>query len=289
MFSSQSARIEAWKASVLWAMFAAFSLGGCATQDGPRKVALVIGNSKYSADFALTNPKNDLVDMCDALKRLGFEADCYPDVPSKEKFEEYVNVYFGKLGSNGVGVFAFSGHGIQSVGENYLVPTGVDLRPEVDKDLKDLYRMKDFFARARENAPKDAGAKGNSSAFQLVLLDACRSPSFSSFRNAEAHYGTAPNHIVPANTLVLYATASSKTAYDGEGKNGPLTKHFLSNVEDRGLTMEALMRNVTKGVEDETRRKFGEAQTPFVYGSLRNQFCFKECFDPNNFVVPPTN
>ena len=38
-----------------------------------KRVALVIGNSKYTTAGALTNPTNDASDMAAALKPLGFE------------------------------------------------------------------------------------------------------------------------------------------------------------------------------------------------------------------------
>ena len=81
----------------------------------------------------------------------------------------------------------------------------------------------------------------------------------------------------------------SDTAYDGVGGNGPLTKHFLRNVKIRGLTVEDLTKNVISGVQDETKQVFGKPQTPFVYQSFRNKFCFAGCFDPGDFTVPPTN
>jgi Caspase domain len=146
----------------------------------------------------------------------------------------------------------------------------------------------------------------------MVVLDACRTdpfapppPGSASTKNvvdaatraafvkslevvARASYGTALINDAPVGTIVLYATASKDTAYDGVGGNGPLTKHFLRSVGIRGMTVEDLTKNVISGVQDETKRIFGRPQTPFVYQSFRNTFCFANCVGFDITRVPPT-
>jgi uncharacterized caspase-like protein len=85
--------------------------------------------------------------------------------------------------------------------------------------------------------------------------------------------------------MVLYATASKEAAFDGEGRNGPLTKHLLQHIGTRGLTVEELIKRVTAGVETETLRDFRKRQTPFIYGSFSGRFCFAGC--PGESDVPP--
>jgi uncharacterized caspase-like protein len=267
------------------------------------KVALIIGNSAYTSVSTLTNPAKDATDICSALKRVGFQADCPTQVGTRAEFEAHVKKYVDSLGPNSAGVFYYSGHGVQAAGENYLVPTNARVNSAREDPLPQLYRLSELFDKLRQKP----------TAFQMVVLDACRtdpfappSPGSAGTKSvldaasraafveslevvARASYGTALINDAPVGTIVFYATASKDTAYDGVGGNGPLTKHFLRNVEIRGLTVEDLMKNVISGVQDETKQIFGKPQTPFTYQSFRNKFCFAVCFDPSNFQVPPTN
>ena len=99
--------------------------------------------------------------------------------------------------------------------------------------------------------------------------------------------GLAPIKDAPPGTMVLYATASREAAYDGKGRNGPLTKHVLANIETRDLAVRDFIGRVTEGVEAETRHDYGKAMTPFVYGSFSERFCFAGCFDANVLSPQP--
>ena len=93
-----------------------------------RQVALVVGNSSYKAS-PLNNPKNDATDVGARLRQLGF--DVYVQLDSDRKhMATAVEKFVGKLGPGDVGVFYFSGHGLQVEGENYLVP--VDFEGSTD-------------------------------------------------------------------------------------------------------------------------------------------------------------
>jgi hypothetical protein len=84
--------------------------------------------------------------------------------------------------------------------------------------------------------------------------------------------------------MVLYATASEDAAFDGVGRNGPLTKHVLAHIRTRGLPLQDFISRVTAGVEGETARDYGKRQTPYIYGSFGGRFCFAGC--PGEGSVP---
>lgn len=286
-------------------LVAGLALLAACSSSGPRvvpgKVALVIGNSAYAVATPLTNPANDAKDMCDALTRLGFKTLCPTDLRTREDFEKHVQAYLDALGPGTQGVFFYSGHGVQAAGENYLVPTDAGLGPKSDAPLAQLYHLGELFDKLRQK-PSD---------FQMVILDACRNDPFAAVpaggrgvseavtrraafaRNlqvsARASYGTAAVNDAPPGTIVLFATASKDTAFDGDGRNGPLTKHLLRNIGERGLSVDDLIKKVTVGVESETRRIFGKVQTPYTYQSYHKKFCFAGCLDSKVFQVPATN
>ena len=90
------------------------------------RVALVIGNANYK--FApLNNPVNDARDMAKSLRSVGFDV-IKKENASWEDMDKAITAFQKKLGKGVVGLFYFSGHGIQIDDQNYLIP--VDL-PEL--------------------------------------------------------------------------------------------------------------------------------------------------------------
>lgn len=259
-------------------------LASCATtpgSQGPERLALVIGNSDYENVPALKNPANDVADMCAELQRLRFKTLCHSNVRDRADFEARVREYVAELGPATVGVFYYSGHGVQAGNANFLIPTQVRLGSGTANPLGQLYGVDELFNRLREKQTK----------FQLVVLDACRTELFSPapasagrsvlLRSLEdvahARNGLAPIQDAPPATIVLYATASRGAAFDGEGRNGPLTKHILEHIGARGVPVEEFIKNVTAGVETETLRDYHKRQTPYIYGSFSGKFCFAGC------------
>lgn len=273
-------------------------LTGCAS--GPNKadkVALVIGNAAYDNVVKLVNPTNDAADMCASLRKLGFKTACATNVRDRAEFDKLVKDYVAALDAGAVGVFYYSGHGVQAGHGNYLIPTKVQLKSATEDPTKVLYAVDDLFDRLRARRAR----------FQLVVLDACRADLFeqthtpgsrtaaaprSDFVRAletvsRASNGLAPIKDAPPGTIVLYATASKDLAFDGDGRNGPLTKHILEHIETRGIYIEEFIKRVTLGVEQETFRKYKKRQTPFIYGSFSGKFCFAGCPGDNDVPVPP--
>ena len=268
--------------------------GGTASAGGAR-VALVIGQSAYDNVPTLPNPLNDANDMCAALKQLGFRTLCHTNLRDRNEFDARIGEYLALLGPRSVGVVYYSGHGVQANGANFLIPTQVQPKSATADPTSVLYKIDDLFDRLQQKPTQ----------FQFVILDACRTDllgrapaaSANSTRQATrsallrsldlvpgAASGLQRINDAPPNTLVLYATASRDTAYDGEGRNGPLTQHLLRHIGTQGLFVEDLIKRVTQGVRDQTARTFGKGQIPYSYGSFPGRFCFAGC--PGDRVVP---
>ncbi len=273
-------------------------LGACAV--APRgaspKLALVMGNASYENAPALGNPVNDANDMCAALRRLGFKTLCHTNLRDRSEFDSRVKDYVGQLGPNTVGVVYYSGHGVQAGNSNFLIPTQAHITAGTADPLRVLYGVDDLFDRLRQQPTR----------FQLVILDACRTdlfarssprpvaaPATSAGRSlliraletsARASSGLAPIKDAPPGTVVLYATAARDTTFDGDGRNGPLTKHILAHIGTKGLLLEEFIKRVTAGVETETAAGYGKRTTPFTYGSFSGRFCFAGC--PGEAEVP---
>jgi uncharacterized caspase-like protein len=278
----------------------AAALAACTTvqrNGAPARVALVIGNAAYENAPALNNPTHDARDMCAALQRQGFKTLCHVNVRDRAAFEQHVDEYLAQLGKNSVGVFYYSGHGVQAGNANFLIPTQVQLRSVAENPLRVLYGVDELFDRMRHQPTY----------LQFVILDACRTDLFGQpprtgngssatpgrsvlmralESTSRARIGLAPIKDAPVDTLVLYATGSREAAYDGDGRNGPLTKHVLQHIATHGLSLDQFLKRVTAGVATETQRTYGARQTPFIYGSFSGDFCFAGC--PGTFPPPPT-
>src|SRR5262245_37270860 len=85
---------------------------------GERRVALVIGNARYST-IPLNNPENDARAVGAALRELGFEVTEHVNLPVR-KFRQVLRDYVRTLQStDGVGLLYYAGHGVQIDGRNY--------------------------------------------------------------------------------------------------------------------------------------------------------------------------
>ena len=274
-------------------------LTACALAPGAGKsarIALVIGNSAYENVPVLNNPVNDATDMCAALLRLGFRTLCHTNLVDRAEFEARVKEYTDQLQPNSESVFYFAGHAVQVNSANFLIPTNVRLKSARDNPVNALYGIDELFDRLREKPTK----------FQLVILDACRTDLFARPGSqagargvnsaaglnltrsletvAHARYGLAPIQDAPVGSIVFYATASKEAAYDGEGRNGPLTRHILEHINTKYLKVEDFFKVVSSGVENETRN-YRKRQTPFTLSSFRGEFCFAGCV--GGISIPP--
>ena len=233
-----------------------------------RRVALVIGNANYVKGNALANPINDATDVCNTLQRLEFEVLCYYDVPNRRAFEQHIHDFQVRLGRGVAGVFYYAGHGVQFGRENYLIPTQAHIvnTQHIEDEAVSLGYIMGALEEGQSN-------------FNLVVLDACRDNPFRGFTRAMTR-GLAPLTEAPPGSIVLYATAANERAFDGSGRNSPFAKQLLANIGRPGIPIEQLIKDVSRGVQDETFRQEGHRQTPFSYGSFTGEFCFAGCAVP---------
>jgi uncharacterized caspase-like protein len=254
------------------------------------RVALVIGNAEYASVERLINPLNDAADMCASLQLLGYETLCHTNLKDRKEFVELLQKFVGRLTPNSKALFYYAGHAVQVKGENYLVPTKARVRSwnEVASELVGIDLVLNYMKKARVE-------------FSMIILDACRDNPFAAAsagkvrsrsitRSAlpesvmppestpgDVAYGLGAIRDAPVGSIVLYATGSDDVAYDGEGRNGPLTKHILMHIKTPGITVEEMIKRVTAGVQNETLKSVGRRQTPFVYSSFTGEFCFSGC------------
>ena len=134
------------------------------------RIALVIGNSKYTSVTALPNPANDAKAMTNFLNSAGFQVVQAPDLTQSDMRRTIAD--FAKKvtekGPDTVALVFYAGHGLQVDGENYLVPVDAQIERESDVPLQ-ATRLADLM-----NVLSSVPSKSN-----IVILDACRNNPFS--------------------------------------------------------------------------------------------------------------
>jgi hypothetical protein len=218
----------------------------------PPKFALAIGNGAYTGLTRLANPINDANDVAAALQDLGFTVDKLLN-GSLDQMEGAVMRLKNRLSVSGdaYGFFFYAGHGVQSGGENYLIPVEANIPGE------NFLRSRAVSVQTVLDELNDAGNSLN-----VVVLDACRDNPFGWARSGSR--GLALVSRQPADSIIVYATSSGQTASDGTGRNGLFTEQLLNNLREPGLEVAEVFKRTGADVSEVSGRR----QIPAVY----NQF-----------------
>ena len=227
------------------------------------KLALVIGNSRYSALRPLDNPVHDAEDIASELSSIGFSVTLSLDA-KRDRIEEDLAGFAKAARQSQVALVYFAGHGFQISGNNYLVP--VDGRMDDPTDLQRMISVSGVVDDL-ENAP---GAK-------ILILDACREneqldrlmPKTPAVRGASATRGLARNEA--KGVFIAYSTQPGSVAQDGEGtRNSPFASALLKFLPLPGVDLRVMFTRVRQSVNDRTEGR----QTPEVADSLLGEFQF---------------
>ena len=186
--------------------------------DLSKRVALIIGNSDYSANVGpLRNPVNDARTMAQALEEVGFEVTRLENVKYRE-MREAVRDFGSRLRKSDAALFYFSGHGVQFEGGNYLLPIGAEI--EIPRHIS--------YEALSENEVLAEMEGGTKDRVNLVIVDACRNNLVTrGFRSASK--GLAQPEFHPSGSLIAYATAPGKVAaVTVRGRTAPTSRSFPS-------------------------------------------------------------
>ena len=224
------------------------------TQEG-RRMALVMGNAAYLGSARLTNPVNDARAVASALEEVGFAVTRVEDAPFA-KMSTAIRAFVDELGNEDTALFYFSGHGLQSHGENYLIPTDFDVQKEESVVSKAI-------------GATDVQRSMGSAREAILVFDACRDNPYLGSR--ELRHGLA--QMEARGTLIAYAAASGQMTRDNQrDENGLFATKFLEALREPGLTATALFQRVRREVYSVT----SGSQWPAVYDDLLSDFVFRE-------------
>ncbi len=225
-----------------------------------RRVALVIGNSAYTAVPRLANPQRDATAISAALKRLGFEVVEGYDLRMDE-MTGIVREFAQKLDGAKAGVVYYAGHGIAVGDENYLIPVDASLKSEADLDFRAVNVQLILRQMQRDER------------VNVLILDACRDNPFTTqlaARSRSVSRGlTAIETQSASGILIAFATDPRATALDGEKDgNSPFTSALLKHIETPEVSITTVMDRVRADVWEST----GKKQKPWTNSSIIGEF-----------------
>jgi hypothetical protein len=224
---------------------------------GQKRLALVIGNSKYRHAAPLKNTIKDAADMATLLSGLGFDVLHHENLDYRN-FVDAIRKFGNSIHQYDVTLVFYAGHGIQVDGENYLIPVDAKLNNKHDVGFETIEADKliSIMAETDDNN------------LNLLILDACRNNPFRSWERGgpEGLAGMQP----PSGVLVAYSTSPGAYASDGLGDNGLYTKELMKQLQI-SQRIEDVFINTRIAVE----RRSGGTQSPWELARLRGKYYLK--------------
>jgi Caspase domain/Tetratricopeptide repeat len=221
------------------------------------RLALVIGNAKYpDAEAPLREPINDAREVAAELKRDGFTVEIGENLTGDQMRRAFEKLY-GKIKPGSVALIFFSGFGIQSGRQSYMIPVDAQIWTEPDV-RRDGFSLETVLGEINS---RGAGVK-------LALVDASRRNPFERrFRSFSA--GLAPV-IAPNGTLVMYSAALSSVVGDSGGDRSLFVRELLKEIRVPDLMAEETLNRTRVGVTRASRSE----QVPWISSSLAEDFSF---------------
>lgn len=221
------------------------------------RYALVIGNAKYpDAEAPLKEPINDARDVADELKRDGFNVDIGENLTGEQMRRAFDRLY-GKIKPGSVALVFFSGFGVQSNRQSFMIPVDAQIWTEPDV-RRDGFSLETVLGEINS---RGAGVK-------IALMDASRRNPFERrFRSFSA--GLAPV-IAPNGTLVMYSAALSSVISDNGTDHSLFVRELLKEIRTPDLMAEETLNRTRVGVTRASRSE----QVPWISSSLAEDFSF---------------
>src|SRR6201996_1062186 len=221
------------------------------------RFALVIGNAKYpDADAPLKEPVSDARSIADELKRDGFTVEIGENLTG-DGMRKALDRLYGHIKPGTVTLVFFSGYGVQSNRQSFMIPVDAQIWTETDV-RRDGISLETVLGEINS---RGAGVK-------IALIDASRRNPFERrFRSFLA--GLAPV-IAPNGTLVMYSAALSSVISDNGGDHSLFVQELLKEIRVPDLMAEETLNRTRVGVTRASRSE----QVPWISSSLAEDFAF---------------
>jgi uncharacterized caspase-like protein len=214
------------------------------------RLALVIGNSAYpDADSPLPQMTRDAEGLTNALRKDGFLVDAI-DNATRPDMARAIDHLMARVHLNSIVLVYFGGFGIQSDGQNYLIPVDAKIWSEGD------VRRQGVSIERLLSQLKTSGAR-----VRLVVIEASRRNPYERRFRTYSH-GLAPIQ-TSENALILSSAASGQVVEDPDELHGQLMTTLLTQMDaSRGI--EEVFNNTRNAVVAATQGQ----QNPVVSSTL---------------------
>src|SRR5580704_1876018 len=221
------------------------------------RFALVIGNAKYpDADAPLKEPVSDARSVADELKRDSFTVEIGENLTG-DAMRKALDRLYGHIKPGTVALIFFSGYGVQSNRQSFMLPVDAQIWTEADV-RRDGFSLETVLGEINS---RGAGVK-------IALIDASRRNPFERrFRSFSA--GLAPV-IAPNGTLVMYSAALSSVISDNGSDHSLFVQELLKEIRVPDLMAEETLNRPRVGVTRASRSE----QVPWISSSLAEDFSF---------------
>ncbi|MCG8442132.1 MAG: caspase family protein, partial [Caulobacterales bacterium] len=169
-----------------------------AGEGDPPRFAFLVGNNNYRFVAPLANPVNDARLIAEELEAVGFEVFLHEDItraevePALEAFGDALRA----APSPPFVVIYYAGHGVEYLGENYLIP--------VDAKVRGADELREQSVNAAGLMKRLMDAPG---LVRFVIFDACRDNPFPELDLGGGKGGLARMETSQPNIFIGYATS----------------------------------------------------------------------------------
>jgi Flp pilus assembly protein TadD len=212
-------------------------------------VALLIGNAAYpDAEAPLKEPVSDARALGDELKRRGFAVDIGENL-KKEAMQRALEKFYGKIKPTSTVVIFFSGFGIQSDRQSYMIP--VDARIWSEGDVR-----RDGFSLDKVLTE----ITGRGANVKIAIVDASRrNPYERRFRAVSAGLAAIT---APSGTVVMISAPLDTVISDG--RPPVFVAELIKELKVSDATIEQIFNRTRMGVSRATKGQ----QVPWFSSSL---------------------
>ncbi len=234
------------------------------------RLGLVIGNNDYANVPALEKARGDAAAVSAELLGQGFEVMTVLDA-SRREMNAKIAEFTDRLQPGDTALVFYAGHGVEIDGENYLLPTDIEVPTASGEDFikYESIALSDTLQRI-----KATGARTT-----LVFLDACRDNPFEQVAGRSIGSTRGLGRIAaPEGTFIVFSAGAHQQALDAlngddANANSVFTRLLLPKLSEPDLELRELVADLRVEVRDLARTQ-NHAQFPAYYDELLGEFYF---------------
>jgi hypothetical protein len=167
--------------------------------------------------------------------------------------------------SKGVGLFYFTGYGVQVNDENYLLPINAHIEEITDVEYE-AFPVSQIISKLKISRNE----------LNIIILDASRDNPY--FRNGLASMSPPPGF------LIAYPAGIGKTVVKEQYAINSLYVRQLTEILRKAKQKKERIENVFMQVATAVEKESQKQQVPMYFGSTKKPFCFGGC----SFTVTPS-